>query len=174
VVFVAEPPRRARPRGPNVLQRRKQQEIDRLRAEGVARIGELSRKEFLVAGTALYAGEGSKTDGAVGFANSDPRMILFFVTWLWTFFAVDEHRLRVKLYLHDGLDLASANAFWSELTDIPISQFAKPYRAVPESSFRSNKHPLGCPGIVYSCSRTHRAIMGLVEALLSFSGHLPG
>ena len=90
-------------------------EIQALRDEGVARIGELSRKEHLVAGAALYAGEGAKTDGVVKFANSDPRMVLFFTNWLRTFFTVDESRLRLRLYLHQGLDLAEANAFWSEL-----------------------------------------------------------
>jgi hypothetical protein len=149
-------------------------EIERLRSEGVARIGELSRKEFLVAGVALYAGEGAKLDRSVRFANSDPRMVLFFVQWLRAFFTVDESRLRVRLYLHEGLGLDAANRFWSELTGIPEAQFGAPYRAVPDSSIRSTKHPLGCPCVVYSCSRTHRAIMGLIEALLSCRGHLPG
>jgi hypothetical protein len=148
---------------------RKQAEIDDLRAEGVTRIGRLTERDFLVAGVALYAGEGSKTDGAVAFANSDPRMILFFVTWLRRFFDVDEARLRLRLYLHQGLDLDAAIEFWSRLTGVPPRQFGKPYRAVPDSSIRSNKHPLGCPRVDYSCSRTHRAIMGLVDALLSLS-----
>ena len=121
----------------------------------------------LVAGVALYAGEGSKTDGAVAFANSDPRMILFFVTWLRRFFAPDEARLRMRLYLHQGLDLDAAVDFWSTLTGIPPHQFGKPYRAVPDPSIRRSKHPLGCPSVGYSCSRTHRSIMGLVGALLS-------
>jgi hypothetical protein len=46
-----------RHRGPNSLQRRKQDEIERLRDTGVARIGELSRTQLVVAGTALYAGQ---------------------------------------------------------------------------------------------------------------------
>ena len=69
---------RGRRREPNALQRRKQAEIDRLLREGQARIGRLSERELLVAGVALYAGEGSKGDGAVKFANSDPRMVRFF------------------------------------------------------------------------------------------------
>jgi hypothetical protein len=149
-------------------------QIEELRALGIARIGELSRKEHLVAGVALYAGEGAKTDGVVKFANSDPRMILFFVTWLRAFFAVDESRLRLRLYLHQGLDLAEANQFWSELTDIPLSQFGAAYRAVPDSTIRSTKHVRGCASVVYACSRTHRAIMGLVEALLTSAGRNPG
>lgn len=63
----------ARRRGPNALQRRKQAEIERLLAEGAERIGHLSEREFLVAGVALYAGEGAKRDGQVGLANTNPR-----------------------------------------------------------------------------------------------------
>jgi hypothetical protein len=157
---------RGRRRAPNALQRRKQAEIDRLLAEGRDRVGRLTEREFLVAGVALYAGEGSKGDGEVRFANSDPRMVSFFCTWFRRFFEVDESRLRIRLYLHEGLDLMAATTFWSELTQIPPSQFGKPYRAVPDSSIRHTKHQNGCVSVGYSCSRTHRSIMGLVHALL--------
>jgi transcriptional regulator with XRE-family HTH domain len=90
----------ARNRGPNVRQRRRAEEIERLLVEGRERIGELTEKEFLVAGAALYAGEGSKGDRDLKFANSDPHMIAFFCAWLRRFFDVDEQRLRVRLYLH--------------------------------------------------------------------------
>jgi hypothetical protein len=166
-------PSRGRRRDPNALQRRKQGEIERLLEEGRVRIGRLSEREFLVAGVALYAGEGAKRDGNVLFANSDPRMVVFFCSWLRHFFEVDESRLRVRLYLHQGLDLGAAIAFWSELTGIPASQFIKPYRAVPDPSIRSAKHVHGCVGVRYSCSATHRSIMGLVGALLS-DAVLPG
>jgi len=156
VLRAGHPPGPGRRRDPNALQRRKQGEIDRLLEEGRARIGELSEREFLVAGVALYAGEGTKRDGAVRFANSDPRMIVFFCAWLRRFFEVDESRLRVRLYLHEGLDLAAAIAFWSALTGIPPSQFGKPYRAVPDPSIRSAKHVHGCVTVSYSCSATHR------------------
>ncbi len=83
---------------PNSLMRRKQEEIEALLSDGRERIGQLSERDFLVAGTALYAGEGDKRDHAVGFANGDPRMILFFVAWLRRFFVVDGSRLRLRLY----------------------------------------------------------------------------
>jgi Homeodomain-like domain len=157
---------RGRRRAPNALQRRRQEEIDRLLADGRDRVGRLSEREFLVAGVALYAGEGSKGDGEVRFSNSDPRMVAFFCSWFRRFFAVDESRLRVRLYLHEGLDLAAATTFWSELTRIPPTQFVKPYRAAPDSSIRHTKHRYGCVSVGYGCSRTHRSIMGLVHALL--------
>jgi Helix-turn-helix domain len=159
-------PARGRRRSPNALQRRKQAEIDRLLAEGRDRVGRLSEREFLVAGVALYAGEGGKRDGSVQFANSDWRMVAFFCSWLRRFFAIDESRLRVRLYLHEGLDLVASTAFWSEVTGIPQSQFGKPYRAAADPTVRHAKHVHGCVSIGYSCSVTHRSIMGLVGALL--------
>jgi hypothetical protein len=157
---------RGRRREPNALQRRRQAEIDRLLAEGRARIGRLSEREFLVAGVALYAGEGAKKDGRVRFVNSDPRMVVFFCSWLRYFYEIDEARLRLTLYLHQGLDLAAAMEYWSALTGVPSSQFGKPYRAVPDPSIRHAKHVHGCVTVGYSCSATHRSIMGLVSALL--------
>lgn len=76
----------------------------------------------------------------------------------------------MQLYLHQGLDLDAAVAFWSELTAIPPEQFQKPYRAVPDPSIRRAKHVMGCPAVVYSCSRTHWTIMGMIDVLLSSSG----
>ena len=59
------------------------------------------------------------------------------------------------------------------MTGIPESQFVKPYQAVADPSIRNAKHVHGCVGVRYSCSATHRSIMGLVGALLSDAA-LPG
>jgi transcriptional regulator with XRE-family HTH domain len=173
VDFVPRPRVRARRRGPNALQLRKQAQIERFKAEGVARIGRLSDREFLVTGLALYAGEGGKGDGDVRMANTDPRIISFLCAWLRHFYEVDEGRLRARLYLHQGLDLAEAASFWSALTGIPQDQFHKPYRATPDPSIRHAKHVRGVLYVSYSCSRTHRSIMGMVHALFGDAA-LPG
>ena len=64
-------------------------------------------------------------------------------------------------------------AYWSGLTGIPESQFTKPYRAAPDPSIRHAKHVHGCVTVSYSCSATHRSIMGLVGALLGGAA-IPG
>jgi hypothetical protein len=87
------------------LQGRKQAEIEELSVEAATQIGRLSDREFLVAGAALYAGEGAKGDGVVLMANTNPHIIAFFCAWLRRFYDIDETRLRVRLYLHQGLDL---------------------------------------------------------------------
>jgi hypothetical protein len=168
VPYVADQTRRLpAKRAPNRLEQAKAAEIAATAAEGAARIGRLSDRDLLVAGTALYAGEGAKTPGAVVMVNSDPRIISLHLAWLRSCFAVDEARLRVRLYLHEGLDLDAATTFWSELTGIPRPQFCRPHRAVPHAGLRHNKHQHGCATIRYSCTRTHRAVMGLMDALLA-------
>jgi hypothetical protein len=149
-------------------------QIAAMNAEGVERIGTLSDAAFLAAGAGLYAGEGAKTEGCVQFANSDPAMIRFFCAWLRRFFEIDEARLRARVYLHQGLDLDAAQSHWSDVTGIPVRQFNKAYRAVPNPSIRRNKHEFGCCYVDYGCTRTHRQIMGLVRALLSSETVLPG
>lgn len=174
VEFVPRPRNRGhRSMKPHPLNVARLADIERCRAEGAERIGRLSEREFLVLGLALYAGEGSKTRSDVSFANSDPRMIWMFVTWLRRFFPVVESKLRVKLYLHEGLDLGAAIRFWAELTGIPAAQFTKPYRAVADPTRRRAKHLMGCPSVVYRSAALHRRVMGLVEAVLS-STAVPG
>ncbi|MDQ3544230.1 MAG: helix-turn-helix domain-containing protein [Actinomycetota bacterium] len=158
---------------PHPLQVAKLEEIERCNAEGVEWIGTVSEREFLTAGVMLYSGEGSKTDGAVKFANTNPALVVFFVRWLRTFFDVVESRLRVHLYLHQGLDLDSAIRYWSARTVIPSAQFTKPYRAVANNTIRHSKHIMGCPAVVYSHALTHRRVMGLVRALSSRNA-IPG
>ena len=165
-----DPQRRARRRAPNALQRRKAAEIGELQIAGRAAVGTLSEREFLMAGIALYVGEGAKTGGAVRMANSDPHVLAFFCRWLRYFFDIDERRLRVGLYLHVGLDLDAAVSHWSTVTAIPPSQFLKPCRAVPDQGIRTSKHVHGCATVGYSCSRTLRAIKGLSQALLDAPG----
>jgi hypothetical protein len=80
---------------------------------------------------------------AVKFANSSPELIAVFCRWLQRFFAVDETRLRVVLYLLEELDLDVATTHWAHVTDIPPAQFSKPYRAVADTTVRRTKHVHG-------------------------------
>jgi hypothetical protein len=168
------PPRKRRPThrtGTHPFQLAKLAEIEECNALGVERIGTLSEEAFLAAGVTLYAGEGAKRQ--LLFANTNPEMIAFFCAWLRRFFKIEEPRLRVRVYLHDGLDLEEAEAFWSGVTGIPRAQFRAPYRAVADATMRTTKHEYGCAYVAYHCVHTHRQIMGLMRALLS-STAIPG
>lgn len=173
-VEVTMGPRRVRTPRPNRLRDARLAEIDATNRLGLERIGVLDEQAFLAAGAALYAGEGAKRDGHLAFANTDEAVVRFYCSWLRTFFEIDESRLRVSLYLHEGLDLDAAEQHWSAVTGVPTSQFTKAYRAVADSTIRHNKHVHGCVRVSYTCSRTHRAVMGLCRALLSSEAALPG
>lgn len=173
VLFEPRPRQRSLSAAPSSLHIAKLAQIEDMNRRGVEQIGVLSEATFLAAGVALYAGEGSKGDGDVVFANTDPTMVAFFCRWLRKFFPIDESRVRVRVYLHEGLDLPAAEDFWSEVTGVPLSQFRKGYRAEADPSIRKNKHEHGCVNRRYTCAATHRKIMGLQRALLS-SAALPG
>ena len=173
VEFEPQPRRASAHRRPHPQHLAKLAEIAACNDRGIERIGTLSDDAFLAAGAALYAGEGTKTESRVTFANTDAAMIRFFCAWLRRFFDVEESRLRVRVYLHEGLDLAAAEEYWSRITAVPKQQFNRAYRAKADPTIRMNKHEFGCAYVDYCCSRTHREIMGLVRALLS-SGALSG
>jgi AcrR family transcriptional regulator len=173
VPFTPSPRRTGPKRSPHPARTAKLRQIDELDALGRRRIGTLSEEAFLVAGASLYAGEGGKRDGQVVFANTDADMVAFFCAWLRHFFAIDESRLRVRVYLHDGLDLEAAEAHWSAVTDVPRVQFHAAHRVPAHATIRTNKHEFGCAYVRYGCVTTHRTIMGLIRALLS-SQAIPG
>ena len=160
-------------RRPHAQHLAKIRQIEELNELGIQRIGTLDEQAFLAAGVALYAGEGAKNDGNVMFANTDARMVSFFCAWLRHFFVIDESRLRIRVYLHEGLDLDAADQHWSEVTGVPRTQFRAPYRAAADPTIRTTKHENGCVYVNYGCSTTHRTIMGLIRALLS-SQAIPG
>lgn len=159
---------------PHPMHLAKLAEIERFNAEGREVISRLSEREFLAAGLGLYAGDGSKGDGSVQFSNSNPLLVAFFCCWFRAFFDVDETRLRAKLYLHAGLDLDAAETHWAGVTGVPVEQFNKPYRAVPDHSIRHSKHRFGCAHVLYNCSATKRKLMGLMRALVSSPFDIPG
>jgi hypothetical protein len=173
VPFVPSKRRYGPQRRPHPWHEAKLREIHQLNVLGRHLIGVLAEHSFLVAGVALYAAEGAKQDGSVIFANTDATMVRFFCRWLRRVFVIDEARLRVRVYLHQGLDLDAAETFWSDISGVPRNQFTKPYRAVARHGIRNNKHEFGCVYVTYSSSEVHRSIMGLVRALLS-STAVPG
>ena len=136
VPFTPSPRRWGPHRRPNPAQFRKQAEIEEMNRRGVAQLAEFDELAFLAAGAALYAGEGAKRDGYVTFANSDPEMMRFFCTWLRRFFEVDERRVRMRVYLHEGLDLDAAEEHWSRI-------HAGPSRSISRcvSSCSGSEHP---------------------------------
>lgn len=64
--------------------------------------GQISERDFLLIGIALYWGEGSKSDGGhLSFANSDSSMILFMYKWFQEFFRVSPDDFIPRIYINE-------------------------------------------------------------------------
>lgn len=150
---------------PHPLHLAKLADLERCRQEAQEWVASMTDRELTAFCLGLYAGEGSKTKSMVGLANTNPALLVAFLTWLRRAFPIDETRLRVIVYLHEGLDIERAVTFWSGLLDIPPTQFGKPYRAVADASRRSTKHEYGCATVRYSCSQTIRRLLAMIEAV---------
>jgi transcriptional regulator with XRE-family HTH domain len=137
--------------------------------KGKIDVGKLSHRDRFIAGIALYAAEGDKTDRRVGFANSDPNLIKFMMAWFTEFAHTPLPRMHGGLYLHENLDETMAKKFWSRLTKIPINQFHKVYIVKNKKGniFKKNIHKYGVFSIRMSDSPIHRQIMGWIYALFN-------
>ncbi|MFJ9687487.1 hypothetical protein ACIRRX_17635 [Streptomyces bacillaris] len=92
-------------------------------------IGELSDRELFVAGVALHWAEGMKDKPysrreSLLFVNSDPNVIKFYLSWL-DLLGVTRERLHLRVSIHESADASEAEAFWSQLTGVPRSDFMK-------------------------------------------------
>jgi len=94
-------------------------------------VGILNEKELFIAGIALYWAEGFKNrhEHRLGFCNSDPSMVKFYLHWLDKVLQVRGEDLVARLALNISYK-EKANEienYWSEMTGIPLSQFTKTF-----------------------------------------------
>lgn len=108
----------------------KQRRLDRVEKyinEGKSKLASLTKNEFLIAGLAIYWGEGSKKKRRVEFCNSDPEMVKFLTRWLKICFNVPKEDLICWIGIneaHSGREL-EVRKYWSELMEIPPERFRK-------------------------------------------------
>lgn len=87
----------------------------------------INDKILLLAGFFLYWAEGTKTNnGTVSFANTDPSMIKFFISWM-NMLGVRTSDLKVRLHLYSDMSVRKYVTYWSKELGIPLQNFKKPY-----------------------------------------------
>lgn len=88
----------------------------------------------------LYWGEGSKGWRVLCFANTDPKLIVLFVSLLRYCYSLDESKFRLRLHLHWYHKARLVKKYWSELLDIPESKIGKIFwkKRSKEKVFRKN------------------------------------
>ena len=141
----------------------------KLLEEGKKEVGALNKKERLIAGAALYLGDGSKGDKEVDFSNSNPKIIKFMMRWLREFCQIPEDRFRGAIWIHDNLDELKARKYWSTITDIPLPHFHKSYivkNKTKSRKIRKKLHEHGVFAIRISSVAIQRKILGWIAGIL--------
>lgn len=115
------------------LQKReaKKQLIEKIQHQAHKDIIKVSKRELFLMGVMLYWAEGFKSEAEhrLGFCNSDPHMILFYLKWLKDCFGVKQKDITLRVTLNSSYKNKAKQIqfFWSDTTGIPESQFTKPF-----------------------------------------------
>ncbi len=98
----------------------------------------------------LYWCEGVKIrrTNTFGFTNSDPNLMREFMKLFREGFDIDEKKLRPALHLHEYHDAEAQLQFWSNTTNIPLSQCHRPY-IKPHTGKRIREGYQGCVTVRY-------------------------
>jgi hypothetical protein len=129
-----------------------------------SKIGDLSKKEFLISGLFLYWGEGGKTKtSATSLTNTNPKMLIFFIRWL-ELFGIQKDRLRITLHLYADMDVSKQEKYWSDTLNIPLIQFRKSHIKHSLSSGLTYSNGFGqgtCTVSVDNTELTSKVLMGI-------------
>ncbi len=134
-------------------------------------VGRLSTRDIFMVGLGLYWGEGYKKGSQeLGFTNSDPALILFYIQWLSRVYGIKHESLilRVSINNQHTSRLDEVMQYWSSLTHIPLSQFTKIslIKTASKKVYSNNVPHYGTLRIkVRKGTSLRRRILGSIEAL---------
>lgn len=139
-------------------------------------IGAFTKRDFLIFGTSLYLGEGSKSAEVVQISNSNPRVIRFMVKWLEKVCGLKKVNFIIELHLYPDNNIEKSVAYWSKMTGVPEGQFSKTQidKRQNKSLSKVGKLPYGTARLTVKSFGAkqfgvilHRRIMGWIEASLN-------
>ncbi len=111
------------------IQRKKRQtNIVKAVQLGKSDVGKISKRDKYMLGLGLYWGEGYKKGSQeLGFTNSDPTMITFYIEWLKQIYNIPKTDLILRISINDQHIKRTKEIlkYWSNTTNISPSQFTK-------------------------------------------------
>ncbi len=151
-----------------------EQKIEKLKQEGAREVGVLDKRELFLAGLGLYWGEGYKYgSGEVGFTNSDPVAIRFFIKWVKIVYKVRQEDFICRVTINETHQkrVREIEALWSKITGIPLKSFTRAALIATKTKkkYANEKTYLGTLRVkVRRGTDLHRRIMGALEHLMNF------
>lgn len=143
-----------------------------------AKFSNIPKMTSFIAGLMLYLGEGTKTDPSkLVLANTDPKVIKFYIYWLNEFLGVPKENMKAWLHLYENMDIEKEKEFWRRETGLSKEQFYELLpRPLKKSSFSykdSNRH--GTCSIYIGGVEKNREVRMAIKAFLdTFDNGLKG
>lgn len=120
----------------------------------------------------LYWAEGTKKSCGVNFANTDPELMLLFITLLRNCFKLDENKFKIGLHIHYYHSPKKTKAFWSNLLNIPPKHFYKIYIKKRSKAKKFRKNFAGICFVYYKNNLIKKEILefgfGLQKNIVNF------
>jgi transposase-like protein len=146
------------------------------REEIISKAGEevlgLQKDPLWCIGTALYWGEGGKTQQTARVANSDPAVIKIMMRFFEKYSGVDESKYRAHVHTFSHRNAGKAVQYWSKISGVPKCRFFKTY--VKQSSASKKKRdtlPYGTVQIYVHDSDFFFRLMGWIKGLEFLGGN---
>ncbi len=157
-------------KGAYVNKQKKLKKIEFYKNKGITEIGKLSRRDFFIAGIALYWGEGSKKDEKFSIVNSDPALIFFMFRWFQELFKIPKTDFMPRIFINSihAYRIDQVLKFWSSLLELPIEQFKKPTFLYIKSKkvYTNHKDYYGVLALRVKSPSLHRyRMLGLIGAM---------
>lgn len=109
-----------------VIKAKKKSRHSRFKKEALAQYLKFKNDPLFTFSLGLYWGEGDKKSGeSVAVTNTDPNMLRIISLFYRKYLNVDESKLRIALFLYKDINKDFAIDFWSQLLNVPRSQFIK-------------------------------------------------
>lgn len=156
--------------GAKVNHDRKVEKIKDFLQKGRSFIDRLSHREKILVIASLYWGEGSKKDSRFSFSNSDPVMIKLVADWLREEMHIERSRLAPRLFINliHKPRLKKVLKFWSNLLELPVSQFGHPVliNSSPKKIYSNYDNYYGIIALKVSrSSELKYEVLGYIEAI---------
>ncbi len=149
-------------------------EISELKLQGIAEVGEVSKRDLWMIGLGLWIGEGSKTMEQIRLVNSDPRVVRLFIDWLREICELQDENITIAMHLYPDSDELLSMEYWMNITKLPKEQFRKTQidRRLDKKIQKSGKTPHGTLHITVASNnnpekgvRLYRRMMGWISGV---------
>ena len=126
----------------------------------------------MLIGTALYWGEGSKsermTSTPLDFSNSDPRMVIVYMKFLRKILKIPEERIRAGIHLYPSTPIDKARKFWAITTNLPEKRFfiINQISRASQNKRPFNTLPYGTIAIKISSRIQFHKVKGMIEGIM--------